>query len=281
MTRQSRRFLIIISIQIVILAAIVLFPESAKQRLFSTFEPVARPDLNMKLTRNDVSEIVREIDRAGLFDRYKWTRAVGVERPREAMLVLADRNFEQYWHFELLLVRAHEAGIGAVILDLRDVAEFVPLRASDGSLRTTDERVQLFAGAAREWLLGLSFTDVALLSFGTGARAALDLIESAAEGTYTAWVDVAGRAADDRWILARHAKVSWPPTLMVTGELERDTREKSAFLSAVGQSGVRTRTYAVPGTSDMLLDERGALDRELEQRVMQLAFDWVTSAAEE
>ena len=153
--------------------------------------------------REDISdETVQAIDEAGLFERYRWTRAVGVETPGQALLVLPDSNFSRYWHFEAFLVSAHETGLGALILDLKDVADFVPLQAPDGALRTTDERMHIFTDAARRWLLGIGFSEITLVSFGTGTQSALDIIEQSPFGAFAGWVDISGAASREKWALA-------------------------------------------------------------------------------
>lgn len=279
MTRQAVRFIVIVVIQLLILGAIIFFPESEKKRLFSTFTPVARPDIEMELVDDPVNDIVAAIDEAGLFDRYRWTRAIGVERPREAIVVLPDRRYEEHWHFERFLSDAHATGIGAVILDLRDVAEFVPLRAPDGSLRSTDERVTLFADATRSWLLGLGFSEIAIVSFGSGAGAALDLIESSGDFRYLAWVDITGNASANRWEIAKHATGTWPSTLFVSGQYEDDLVERLDFLDAIASKGSETRHRPVLETGEMLLDPSGMLDSELESAVVAEAFDWIAGSA--
>jgi len=274
MTKQTIRFAVIVAIQLVILGVIIFFPEGTKQRLFSDYEQVTRPDITMHLKEDVTDETVRAIDEAGLFDRYRWTRAVGVDTPDQALLVLPDSNFTQYWHFEALLVSAHDAELGALILDLKDVAEFVPLEAPDGSLRTTNERMRIFTDAARRWLLGVGFTEIALISFGTGAQSALDIIERSPADTFAGWVDVSGVASAEKWTIAVTSDVSWPSILFISGEYDRNTRMRKNFLRDLSAKSVQTEHRIIASTGQMLLNENGALDRDLEDRIIQDIFAW-------
>ncbi len=274
MSKRTLRFVIIVAIQLVILAVIIFFPEGVKRRLFSDYEEASRPGITMHLLEDQSDETVRAIDHAGLFERYRWTRAVGVETPGQALLVLPDGNFSQYWHFESFLVSAHEASLGALILDLKDVAEFVPLEAPDGSFRTTGERMQIFTDAARRWLIGLGFSEITLVSFGIGTLSALEIIEQSPPGSFAAWVDVSGSTSKANWLLASSSQTTWPPVLLITGANDGSLADRRAFAADLSRQGVRIKHDIVDSAGPMLLGEDGELDREVENSVIQEVFDW-------
>ncbi|MBN1685722.1 MAG: hypothetical protein JW852_03660 [Spirochaetales bacterium] len=276
MSKQTVRFVVIVAIQLVILGVIIFFPERTKQQLFSEYEEVTRPDITMSLREREVDDTVRAIDEAGLFDRYRWTRAVGVETPDRALLVLPDSNLAQYWHFESFLVSAHEAGLGALILDLRDVAEFVPLKAEDGSLRTTNQRMQLFTDAARRWLLGVGFSEIALVSFGTGTQSALDIIEESPAGAFDSWIDVSGMASRERWTIALTSRTSWPRIYLVTGENDRHLADRKEATGKLIAQGAQVTHRIVGSAGPMLLDDEGYLNRDLENEIVADIFRWAT-----
>ncbi len=275
MTKQTARFIVLVAIQLIILGVIIFFPESEKRRLFSEYEEVARPEITMRLLDKEVEETVKAIDEAGLFERYRWTRAVGVETPERALLVLPDFSFSQHWHFESFLVAAHEAGLGALILDLKDVPEFVPLKANDGTLRSTDERMQIFADAAQKWLLGIGFSKVALVSFGTGAQSALDIIERSPPGTFTSWIDVSGMASSEKWAIVLSSETSWPPVYFITGEWDRNIADRKRTIRALVSRGFEANHNIVGSTGSMLLNDEGKLNRDLEENTVQDIFSWV------
>jgi hypothetical protein len=277
MSKQAIRFIVIVAIQLVILAVIIFFPEGTKQRLFSDYEEVTRPDISMHLLENESDDTVRAIDDAGLFDRYRWTRAVGVETPGRALLVLPDSNYAQFWHFEAFLVSAHKAGLGALILDLKDVAEFVPLKAPDGSLRTTNERMRVFTDAARRWLLGIGFSDITLVSFGTGTQSALDIIEQSPAGAFNGWVDISGSASREKWALAASSQSAWPRILLITGEYDSGVTDRGLFASSLTALGVRFEHNIVDFAGPMLLGEDGTLSRDIEDQTIHDIFDWANS----
>lgn len=275
MTNQTIRFIVIVAIQLIILGVIIFFPESKKSDLFSEYEEVSRPDITMRLSDDvAVDDTVRAIDEAGLFERYRWSRAVGVETPEQALLVLPDYNFTQYWHFEAFLVAAHDAGLGALILDMKDVPEFVPLKADDGTLRSTDERMQIFADAARQWLTGLGFSKVALVSFGTGVQSALNILERSPAGAFTSWVDVSGMASGERWTLALSSETLWPTLFFVTGAADRHLTDRKKIAHELSSRGVSVTHRIVPSTGSMLLNEEEKLDAELEEEIIDQIFRW-------
>jgi len=265
---------VIVAIQLIILGVIIFFPETTKRRLFSEYKEISRPDIAMQLLDDEVDDTVQAIDDAGLFERYRWTRAVGVETPQTALLVLPDYNFAQYWHFESFLVAAHEAGFGALILDLKDVPEFVPIKSKDGILRSTDERMQIFTDAALKWLYGIGFKEIALVSFGTGTQSALDIIERSPPDTFTAWVDISGIVSSEKLALALSTETAWPPVYFISGSYDRNLSDRKHAIHTLSSNGFETRHKIVEPTGTMLLNEEGNLDPEIEANTFQTIFDW-------
>jgi hypothetical protein len=202
---------------------------------------------------------------------------VGVETPGRALLVLPDSNYALFWHFEAFLVSAHEAGLGALILDLKDVAEFVPLTAPDGSLRTTNERMRVFTDAARRWLLGIGFSDITLVSFGTGTQPALDIIERSRSGAFNGWVDISGSASREKWVLATSSQSSRPRILFITGEYDTGVADRRKFASSLSGLNVQFEHKIVDFAGPMLLGEDGTLSREIEDQIIHDIFDWTNS----
>jgi predicted esterase len=273
MTPRLRRIIIIVFIQLLFLALIVFFPESEKDRRFGIEVSPPRRVVRMETTSTG-DTVLDAMNDADLFDRYRFTRAVGVEAPGTALLILPDAKYAEYWHMEALLCEIQKAGMGALILDLKDAGEFIPLRSEEGVLRTTEERYTLFADAAGKWLKSLGFRDVVLLSFGNGAAAAWDLI-SRSPGDFSAWVDISGFFG----FLKNRGREnlpegSLPSYLFFSAALDprlSETRKAVKLLSSSGASG---NLSIIPDTGRGLRDSRGQLDPGLESSLRRSLLDW-------
>jgi len=273
MTSRLRRIIIIVSIQFVILGVIIFFPESEKSRRFGVEILPPRTVIRMD-TGPTGDEVLDAMNKADLFDRYRFTRAVGSESPGTALLILPDLKYAEYWHMEVLLREIQNAGMGALLLDLKDAGEFISLRSEEGILRTTEERYALFADAAGRWLRSLGFRDIILLSMGNEGVAAWELINRNPKA-FSGWVDVSGHFGVASGLVPDFRSVHvLPPFLFFSGNRDlqfSETRNLAETLIAHGISGC---LHVLPDTGRGLLSSEEKLDSELEEMVRDELLFW-------
>jgi len=273
MTSRLRRIIIILLIQLGILGVIIFFPEAEKSRRFGI--EILPPRTIIRMDTLPTGEAVLDaMNKADLFDRYRFTRAVGSESPGTALLILPDLKYAEYWHMEVLLREIQNTGMGALLLDLKDTGEFISLRSENGILRTTEERYALFADASARWLKSLGFTEIVLLSMGNGAVTAWELANRTPDA-FSGWVDISGRfgAASDLVPDYQSLKVL-PPFLFFAGNMDPQFPELKKLADMLIFNGIDGSLHVLPNTGSGLLNPEGRLDLSVEETVRDELLLW-------
>ena len=262
-------------IQLLILLIIILFPEQLKEKLFTPDPVHIHTVIRMKSAETE-DPVVNAMNKADLFSRFRFTRALGSEKPEKALLILPDSGLTEYWHMEELLYTAYLNNFGALILDKKDTGFFVPLKSTSGKLLTTDERFVIFAEKGILWLKNLGFKKIYLLSMGNGGAMALDLLEKTEPEIFSGWADLSGRftarQADENNNSAAFSKLR---VLFISGESDSlISRRKVIFNKFVNPENIHR---IIPETGYGLLNKENKLERSVEKDVLKEIFTWFSA----
>jgi hypothetical protein len=256
---------------------IVLFPEQLKDRLFTPEPAHVHPVIRMESEETE-DPVINAMNKADLFGRFRFTRALGSETPEKALLILPDSGLTEYWHMEELLYTAYLNNFGALILDKKDTGFFVPLKSTSGKLLTTDERFIIFAEKGILWLENLGFKKIYLLSMGNGGAMALDLLEKTEPEIFSGWTDVSGRftrrQADEKnnnsAVYSSKLRV-----LFISGESDPlISRRKVIFNKFINPENIYR---IIPETGYGLLNKENKLERSVEKNVLEGIISWFSA----
>jgi len=221
--------------------------------------------------------VVNAMNKADLFGRFRFTRALGSEDTEKALLILPDSGLTEYWHMEELLYTAYLNNSGALILDKKDTGFFVPIKNGSGKLLTTDERFVIFVEKGILWLKNIGFKKIYLLGMGNGGAMSLDLLEKSAMEIFPGWIDISGRftriQADEKQNSSDvYSKLR---VLFISGESDPlISRRKVIFNKFINPENIYR---IVPETGYGLLNKENKLERSVEKNVLNEIFSWLSA----
>ena len=270
MTKRQCVYVLVFVIQLGVLAFVVFFPEHIEEELFTDYRPVVKPVVPMEYRGEDPGPRQRKIVEADIFRRRSWTRGIGVEYPDIGILIIPDSAHSGEYHYDTLLVTAHEEGIGGIILDYLETPYFIPSEKPGGGYYTTDERRLLFGMEILTYMKHVGFKRLALFAFGSGKGLGVKLAQ--ASGDVDFFVDFGGRENEDA---GESSFASFPETLIFIGEDDEYFSRKTAFADLLDVAGVPCTRVLIPGAGYALLDENGRIDDDLERECVARALSWL------
>lgn len=196
-------------IQLILVLAIILFPETVQESRYTDYEELVRPVSAVNEPGRQPNEIRRKIAEFGIFSRVKNTRGLSVDTPRKAVVIIGNPRLEDSVHFDRLMVYLYEKGIGSLYIDPVDTPLFVPLGPEEGVYYTSSERQAIFYEELTGYLRDLGYGEMSLWIFSQKLDETLSRFaaENNAFGSLVLFDPLEYEAAD---------KGNLPPVLIVT-----------------------------------------------------------------
>lgn len=268
MTRKKIIFLSAFIVQIIVVLLILLFPERVKEEKYTNWTPLRLPRTTVVYPGIPPNDIRRCIAESNVFSRYTGTRGLAVSDTDCAVVIIADRKYEEYIHLDRYMIRLSDNHRASLIIDPREAPASVPITREDGSYRTTSERQELYFMEAIAYMKDVGYSHISLWTFGDWFDTALQLTrETEISGIIDSLVFIsAGK-------VSRSGRDSTVPALFICGS------EDDALGNIRQNLEARDKLLVLQGYNSQLLDLNGVLSAEDEWDMFQEAENWTLQSS--
>lgn len=267
MTSTRRKIVIFslaLALQLVVVLAIVLFPEKVKEEKYTDYEPLKIPRADVEYPGVPPNSVRKEIAEARIFRKYTGTRGIYVQGGRKAVVIITDRKFEEYIHFDRFMIDLSERGIASVLVDPREAPRYVPIDNGQGGYRSSEERQNLFFSELISYLSDLGFGDVSLWILGDRAATGERLVSSLK--VISSLVMISARNFNCMTLPV--------PVLLISGSLDDALAENRSFVDSCREKGGKGDLLVLEGYTSRLVDLSGNIDKLTERGIYDASRNW-------
>lgn len=267
MNKNTKKFLIIGSIEIAVLLIAFTFISIMNSNRVE-LESLYKTSYNLQYVGSKSYPELDKLIKFKLFRRFNNTRGLGVENPNTIIFIFPGLYGEnERWYYEKMMMQAGKKGFGALLVDLLETPDFIPLNDENGIPYTVDGRRMKFLSVLSDYVEGCGFKKIIVWGFSSGGDIARKFANNSTLCIGT--IDFFGVERDPENLILPEKR-----SLFIIGALDQALNQKKEIIVSLEEKAKTADLLVIPNCYEWLSNKYGEPENKAWDRAIESAFQF-------